>query len=471
MMRQTENASFRGVGRRQFLHCCVGAACSGCAALCGGPRILAAGPPATLSLPPANPTLRLVFGHPPPKREGWPYVDFPYEPRKKEILAKLQASLPAFRFVPVTVTNQEQLEAVRAADAEVDGYVYWRLGLPSPAGLVGVDRPVVFVNELYGGGVGRGVGARTIWVSSSDFKDAVEGIRLLGVIKQLRSSIMLEGVDARDVSATIKAIEESFGTKIRLFSSCDLDSAYEKADREEAARWAKSWMAGAEKVVEPSPAEIQRSGQMYVAMRDLMAENRAQAIAIDCLRFFYSGKMKAYPCLGFFQLNDDGYVGACEGDLQSAITMLVLAYLTGRPSYISDPVVDTAKKQVVYAHCVAPSKVFGPAGPRNPYHIRSHSEDRKGAAVRSLLPLNEVVTTLKFVPEQKLMVIHQGRAVENVDEDKACRTKLAVDFPNARKLVQGWQFGWHRVTVYGDYKERLEDFCQLLGFKVVEEGV
>jgi hypothetical protein len=77
---------------------------------------------------------------------------------------------------------------------------------------------------------------------------------------------------------------------------------------------------------------------------------------------------------------------------------------------------------------------------------------------------------MKLVPEQKTMVIHQGRTVANIDEDKACRTKVAVDYPNAAKLFQGWKFGWHRVTVYGDYKNRLDTFCRLAGFSVTEEG-
>jgi lipoate-protein ligase A len=45
---------------------------------------------------------------------------------------------------------------------------------------------------------------------------------------------------------------------------------------------------------------------------------------------FYGGRMLAYPCLGFFQLNNDGYVGACEADIQSAATMLFMTYLIGR---------------------------------------------------------------------------------------------------------------------------------------------
>jgi hypothetical protein len=68
------------------------------------------------------------------------------------------------------------------------------------------------------------------------------------------------------------------------------------------------------------------------------------------------------------------------------------------------------------------------------------------------------------------MVIHQGRTVANVDNDLACRTKLAVAFPNAQKLFDGWSFGWHRVTVYGDFKQRLENFSRLMGFQIVEEG-
>jgi len=52
--------------------------------------------------------------------------------------------------------------------------------------------------------------------------------------------------------------------------------------------------------------------------------------------------------------------------------------------------------RVIYIHCVAPNKVFGPGGPTNPYQIRSHAENRKGAALRSLMPLGEPVTTIQI---------------------------------------------------------------------------
>ena len=151
--------------------------------------------------------------------------------------------------------------------------------------------------------------------------------------------------------------------------------------------------------------------------------------------------------------------------------MLAMTYLVGQPGFISDPVIDTSKNQIIYAHCVAPTKVYGPKGTRNPYHIRSHSEDRKGAAVRSLLPLGVMTTTIKVHPGRKEMVFHQGKAVANLDDDKACRTKLAVEVRDIRKLMGEWdRWGWHRVTYYGDQRAAVEAFSALAGLTLVVEG-
>jgi hypothetical protein len=451
------------LSRRGFLAGCAGA----CAACAGLARAQSGN---SLAVPSVTPVLRVVFSHPPADREGWPYKAFPYEPRKRELLAKLQAAFPNSRFLSATVESNAAVKQVLEGDAEVDGYLVFLLGIPGPgASIASSGRPAIFVNELYGGGIGLVKGARVVSISSSNFQDVTDAIRCFDCMKKLRQSVILDAVN-RDPGATATGIRETFGTEVRVISSQDLSTAYEAASPSESARWAKTWIAGAQKIIEPSREEIGKSAQMYIGMRDLMTQNAAQAIAVDCLTFFYAGRMPAYPCLGFCQLNNDGFVGACEADLQSTVTMLTLSYLTGRPGYISDPVIDTATKQVIYAHCVAPTKVYGPKGPSNPYHIRSHSEDRKGASIRSLMPLDEMTTTLKFVPERKTMVIHQGRTVGNVDNDLACRTKLAVAFPNAQRLFDGWGFGWHRVTVYGDFKQSLENFSRLMGFQIVEEG-
>jgi hypothetical protein len=451
------------------------AACAACPAPC--PAAAANSTGELLQLPSSKAKLRLVFAHPDPQIQGWPYQGYNYEQRKTDYLSKLRKACPNIEFLPVWVRTAADAEQVLKGDSEVDGYVAYLLGIPSnirPIAFSG--RPTLLIDDLYGGtglflgtfGEARRKDMPVAGVSSSNFDDVVQSVNAFGALKKLAASTLLDVTD-RDLAQKKALFKQTLGVNVEAFSSEELNTFYERSNRSEAKKFAGAWIAGAETILEPSVDEIHKSAAMYVGMRDLMARRSAQAIAIDCLEMFYGGRMVAYPCLGFFQLNNDGYVGACEADIQSAATMLFMTYLTGRPGYISDPVIDTSKNQIIYAHCVAPNKVLGPQGPSNRYEIRSHSEDRKGAAVRSLLPQGEV-TTLKLIPEQKVVVMHKAKAIDNIDEDRACRTKLAAEVRDARRLMADWRYGWHRVTVYGDYRNQVEAASGLLGFKVVEEG-
>ena len=55
----------------------------------------------------------------------------------------------------------------------------------------------------------------------------------------------------------------------------------------------------------------------------------------------------------------------CEAMPDDSVSMLMARILTGRPGFVSDPALDTSRNQVVYAHCVGTTRVFGPAGATN----------------------------------------------------------------------------------------------------------
>jgi len=506
------------MNRREFL-----AGCAGCLAGAGGLALLtskrAEGADAA-----GKPKVRLVFTHIPSTGPIWPNIGYDFDKRKKELTAKLVAACPAVEFMPVTVQNAAEARKLIEDDKEIDGYLVYMVGLwtGAPQVIAAAGKPTVFADDLYGGSgeflianaAARRAGRKVVGVSSSRVEDVAAVVRCFEVLKKPGATAddFMAAADAarrkafgkpgdmkcaddrvktaepgevlrRLKESTIlvvgapnpafsKGIEEVFGTKVIPIDFKDLHEAYEKADPDEAAAWADRWMKAAEKVVEPTRDEIVRSGAMYLAELALLRKHNAQAITINCLGGFYGGHIRAYPCLGFLQLNNDGLVGACEADQQSTISMLAMTYLSGRPGYISDPVIDTSKNQIIYAHCVASTKVFGPKGKANPYHIRSHSEDRKGAAVRSLMPLGYMTTTVKFDPLKKQILIHQGKAVANIDEDKACRSKLAVEVKgDIDKLFTEWdQWSWHRVTVYGDLKEPLSALAGALRMKVIEEA-
>jgi len=508
-----------GVSRRRFL-----ATCAACAT--GATGLTSLRPAAAASQQRGRPRIRLVFCHPTPDTITWPNIGYDYDGQKRRVVGHLNEGCPEIELLPVWITGAEEAGRVMQADAEVDGYLVYIVGCkgggPEMVSLLGkAGRPTVLADHLFAGtgnflranGQAREQGWPIVGVSSSrledladvarcftvlkkpgatpgDFFAAADAVRRKSIppggelscarddvqtadirdcVKQLRESKIV--VVGRNPTGLITAIGEVFGTPVVPVDFPTLHGMYLEADRDEAAEWADRWISRAEEVVEPTRAEIVDSGAMYLAMKKLMKQHGADAIAINCLGGFYGGHLKAYPCLGFCEFNNGGQVGACEADLMSTITMVALGHLARRPGFISDPVFDTSRRQIIYAHCVAPSKVFGPEGLGNPVHIRNHSEDRRGAAVRSLMPLEYMTTTLKFIPESKLAVLHQGKSVANLDIDRACRTKLAVEVKgDIDRLLNGWRHGWHRVTFYGDLREPVAELSKALGIKLIEEA-
>jgi L-fucose isomerase-like protein len=266
---------------------------------------------------------------------------------------------------------------------------------------------------------------------------------------------------------------EIMGIPIVQVPFAELNDAWKNADPEEVRTWADRWTKGAQLIEGVSKDTIEKSAAMYLAQKALLRKYGAQAIAINCLGGFYGNYISAYPCLGFCQLLNDGEVGACECDVRSAATMVAISTLTqGRPGYISDPVMDTSRREIIYAHCVAPTKVFGPKGTANPYQILTHSEDRQGASLRSILPAGYLVTTLELDGSRKEIVFHQAKALGNDSNDRACRTKLRAEpVGDIEKLFTMWDvWGWHRVTFYGDLKEPIHALAEAVGWKVVPEA-
>ncbi len=430
----------------------------------------------------SRPRVGLIFTHIPPDRPTWPYIGYDYEGRKKELTEKIIKALPGIDFVPVTLKSSEEAINWLKENLAMDGYAVYIVGIWTGAvrQIMESGKPVILIDDLYAGtgeflieyARARRQGMKVIGVASSRFEDVIEALSSFEWLKKLACSKIIDVTDSEGYWGDPKVIKEIFGLDVHKVKSAEINDVYQKVNWGEAEKWAHYWIKQAKRVVEPSANEIKKSGAMYLTLIELLSRYQAQAIAIDCLSLFYGGKLPAYPCLGFFQLNNDGLVGACEGDLPSTCMMLLAIYMAGRPGYISDPVIDVAHNQIIYAHCVAPNKVFGPRGRANPYLIRSHAEDRKGAAIQSLLPEGEVLTSLEFNCERREIVLHQAISSGNVMEDKACRTKLAAKVKgDINKLFNEWdRFGWHRVTIFGDYKKQIEMTAALLGLRVVYES-
>ncbi|HVN77425.1 MAG TPA: hypothetical protein VMW38_00335 [Terriglobia bacterium] len=514
------NSIHGGMTRRRFVSRC--AACMGCGALSFLDQI----PSRAAEAVPRKPKIRLVFCETPNDQPIWPNIGYDFAARRKQISKLLTKNCPELEFLQVSLMNDpKQADSVLRQDAEVDGYLVCVEGLGwnnDIAKMCTTGKPTLLADNLFGGsglfleklsGI-MSSGKPVDWVSSSNDQHLAESARhFAGLVKgksgsdtaaafratrrkntpavvdwncmndpvpsrdfdralqQLhKTRILVVGSD-RDDDGFRKASLDVTGVEFVPISFEEMAGAYEQADMKGAKEFADRWMGKAQSLGTVKPEVVEKSGAMYVAMKGLMDKYGARGISINCLGGFYEGHLKAYPCLGFSQFNNDGLVGGCEADQMSALTMTVMGALTGRPGMISDPVIDTSKNAIVYVHCVAMTKPFGPDGAANAYQILTHSEDRQGASIRSLLPAGYMTTTLEINPTSRQVLIHRAKTIGNNSSDLACRTKLeAVVKGDLEKLTEHWRMGWHRVTFYGDLHPQVVELCQQLRLDLIEEA-
>jgi len=507
--------------RRGFISSCT--ACAACIALKPASVLCASGP-SVKEAPQMR--IRILYSlHASVQAQpDWPNVGFDFNPAMEKINTTLINNFPGFEFIPTLATGPEDAEKIVLRDAKesIGGYLVYQMNCWNRVvqTIAKTGKPVLYADFQFGGSGGFLVYTSTFltsntsnvgFVASSRIQDLIAAVTCFNIVrdggsaadfvkatekvrlgstpaakhfsvnsnnikmlspsectKQLSSSRILAVMDQ-----TARIADPVMGIQVEYIPFSEVNDAWSKADREETARVAGIWQKSAIEVVKVSWETLLTSAAMYLGMKEVMKKHGASALTMNCLGGFYGGHIQAYPCLGFHELCNEGLIGACECDINSTATMVAFSTMTGgRPGFISDPVIDTSKRQIIYAHCVAPNKIFGPQGKTNPFRIMTHSEDRNGASVQSILPVNYMTTTLEINNPRKEILFHQAVSLANDPDDRACRTKLCAEpVGDIEKLFTMWgKWGWHRVTFYGDLKDPVYALADATGWKVIEEA-
>ena len=370
------------------------------------------------------------------------------------------------------------IEKLKRNIGDVDGILAFNL--TSGVGrlfreIVDLGIPTILFSQPYSGHDWSAVagmikeGKKVDVLATSDYNEICSRIKLIDVIRRLKETkivyIRSGGVDINYATR----VKEKFGVEIISIDPNCLVDLYNSVDEKAAEEEADRWINNALKIVEPSREEIIKSAKMYLAIKKLLKDEGAQAVTIDCLRLFSQKVLPAYPCLAFSRLNDEGLTGVCEADLSSTLTQLIIGYIANKPGFVSDPVIDTATNTVIHAHCVSATKMDGPNNEPAPYIIRSHLEDNKGVSLQVLMRIGQKVTVAKLVGLDT-MLISTGKIIGCPDVDRGCRTKIMTKVTDARKMLDNWSGGLHRVVFYGDWVEDVINLGKLLNYKVVFEG-
>jgi len=318
-------------------------------------------------------------------------------------------------------------------------------------------------------------GHKVVILPTSDWGELDHIVGLMRVPAWLRQTriFMVGGPQGTGPACDPKQVKERLGAEVLPIKNEVLLDAMKAVDLKAAEAEAEEyWLKPAQRLVEPKRDEVIASARFYLGVRALMARDRVRAIASShCM-----GNPRG--CLTFSKLNDEGLVGACEGDMDSTLTMLIFAYAFGVPGFISDPVFDTARNALIHFHCTSTTKVDGPSGKRQPFTIRSQTDSQGGVALEVEHRVGQVVTCAKLI-NLDTMLISTGKIIEVTHSPLGCRTQFVTEVKDARSMFHNWGAGvlkggvmtlLHRDVFYGDRMQDIKHLGALMGFKVVEEA-
>ena len=475
------------INRREFL----GASAAGAGAVILGTKLagLSAAASRSSEWPPKLPTVKIYkiyIG-----RTGGIYLSRPTEEIEKfnTYLAGMERKLGDVEFIGGELIPPTEVEKVLPNLTGADGVLIFHLsGHGGGAPKAAMDRIVdaglptaVFSQPFSGHGwmyfpQWQKDGKKVVLLPTSDWSELDRIIGLMRVPPHLRKTriIVVNAPQGTAAACSTEQVKDRLGCEIIPVTIEETVEAHQAIDIKAAeAEAEKYWISKAKKIVEPTREQIINSARFYLAIKDMMIKNGAHAITS-------SGCMgrPAKGCLTFSKLNDLGMVGACEGDMDSTLTMLMFNYAYGIPGFITDPVIDASENALIHFHCTSATKMDGPASERLPFTIRNQSDSEQGVSLEVENRIGQDVTCAKFINLDS-MLISTGKIYKITHDELGCRTQFWTKVADARKMYQNWGEGilkggtmalLHRVVFYGDYMNDMKNLGVLMGFNVVEEG-
>jgi hypothetical protein len=273
------------------------------------------------------------------------------------------------------------------------------------------------------------------------FRDLADKIRLIRMLKRMKSEHILTVTDSQWVSVVygdqlkqppapyneriLAAIGATFGARVTRIGSQEVTGDKDirtlwSGESKEANELARRWIRAAEKMTFTTESEVVRSAKVYLAMKMLMEKYGATAMAFHIRALVDNPRPQdtVFPALATSEFQLHNTVAKCQSHLNIVLSEMMLQYAYARPSMLGDYSVDTYNNTSCVQHCEGPWNPWG-GERRVPYILTDHRERRVrarnatggGAASWVLYPPGETVTMWQIEVLSKELLVHTGKTV------------------------------------------------------------
>ena len=235
---------------------------------------------------------------------------------------------------------------------------------------------------------------------------------------------------------------------------------YDSISNDDAESFYHLYHNNAKDIIEPTDQDIINGAKMTKALLDVMKSHDANAMALACFNLLNTG---TNCCLGVSYINElTDNIASCEGDLDSACTMLLAKKLSSAKPWMANPGIH--KNGVInFSHCTAPTDIIN-TGKRD-FILRNHHESGIGTSIESSLPLDHRVTLLRISAVTHSISINTGITVQG-ERENVCRTQCYIkldDFDHYLDSV----LGCHQIIVFDDVVEKAKTAAKILSLAIV----
>ena len=204
---------------------------------------------------------------------------------------------------------------------------------------------------------------------------------------------------------------------------------------------------------------LDEAARVLTLVRRVISENNLNAVGVECFSLVQQRRVTA--CLALAQLNTEGTVAACEGDLASMAGMMAGKVAAGSVPWMANTTRLT-ERSVILSHCTAPFDLVSKV------KLPTHYETGYSLAVDGHIAAEEV-TVYRFSDKLARVFITEGRVISRPHLVDACRTQVELGLPaEALRILREKPLGNHLLMLPGKQADLLRLACFYRGIAEVK---
>ncbi|CAL6000453.1 C-terminal domain-containing protein [Hexamita inflata] len=213
-------------------------------------------------------------------------------------------------------------------------------------------------------------------------------------------------------------------------------------------------------------AHVKPASEVYSRLKQELEKYNAKALTVKCFDLLTTYQHHA-ACYPYAQLQNEGILCACEGEVSSMIGMIMLRAATGNNGIFMCNYLKNEGKVYKFAHCTAPLCGLEQCGQTQEFRLRTHYETKDGLAVTVQIQEQEVIVFKLRLGDNCIAQVLSGKIVKSrLDdiEECQCRTQIEVELDNEVEMI-----GNHYLVVKKTQAgyEQLKKLMSLFGFFMV----